>query len=186
MVFLTACAGTSTINIRKNPTVDFRLKGKSVTVVLLPSRNYSEHNEINLPYMDKKLLEKLQGRFDKVRFIPIHQLKENITSGQERELIDNFISKFERAGMFREKEIRNAVNVLKKDYFLAPSFGANTGVGFSSEWIFTLSIQVYDSKTGKVAFSVTAEKTEESVEGFKIQESDFFESVVDNAIEAIP
>lgn len=186
IVLLTACIGSTTINVRKNPTVDFSFKNKPVIVALLPSRNYSEHHEIDLPYLDGKLLEKLQDQFDKVRFIPIHRLQENITSSQERELIGTFISKFEKAGMFRDEEIRNAVKVLKTDYFITPSFGANIGVGFSSEWIFTLSIQVYDGQTGKAAFSVTAERAEESIEGFEIQESDLFESVLDDALEAIP
>ncbi len=183
---ITACAGSSTINIRKNPTTDFSLKEKPAVVVMLPSRNYSEFHEIDLPTLDKTIHSKLRSKFPKGRFIPINQLKSNILNGQDVEVVDNFIKAFKKSGMFRANTVTDVNEILKVKYYLAPSFGANIGAGYSSEWIFTLSMQIYDGSTGKTAFSVTAENTEDSVEGFEMQKSDFFESVIDSVVDAIP
>lgn len=187
LIFLTvACGGTQNLRIRKNPTTDFQLENKKSVVVLLPSRNFSDHNEIDLRRLDGTLFSRLRSRFKKGRFVTIRQMEGNLLSGHEKETINNFIASFEKSGMLRAEEIQNANNILKVDYFLAPSFGATVGVGFDAEWIFTLSVQIYNAKTGKTAFSITAENSEESAEGFNLQESDFFESVVDSVVNAIP
>lgn len=184
--FVAACAGPATINIRKNPTMDFSLDEKPAAVAVLSSRNYSEFHEVDLPTLDKMVLAKLRTKFPKGRFIPINQLKSNILTGQDVEVVDKFIKTFKKSGMFRADDVTDVNEILKVKYYLAPSFGANIGAGYSAEWIFTLSIQIYDGNTGKTAFSVTAEDTEDSVEGFEMQKSDFFESVIDSVVDAIP
>lgn len=186
-IFLaTSCGSGSTLRIRKNPTADFQLKDKKSVVAILSSRNFSDHKEIDLRRLDGKLLTLLRAKFKKGRFISIRQMKENLLSGQDKEIVEKFIASFNRSGMFRAKEIKNANSILKVDYFLAPSFGATIGAGFSAEWIFTLSVQIYDAKTGKMAFDITAENSEESTEGFELGESDFFESVLNDVVDAIP
>jgi hypothetical protein len=168
ILLLTACAGSSNIDVRKDPTVNFSLKKGSRPVVLLPSRNFSDHREIDLHRLDGKLLTKLRARLGRVRFITVRQLRENILSGQDREIINNFIDEFKKSGILRAENIKNANSILNVGYFLTPSFGASTGMGYGSMSVFTVSLQIYEGKTGKTAFSVSAEETEENVEGFDV------------------
>lgn len=183
---LTVCGCASTITVRKNPTVDFSLKDNSAVVALLPCRNFSDHKEIDLPYLEGMLLDKLRSEFDDGRFVSIQQLKKKILTEQDKEVVSKVITDFEKSGMLRAENVQAANRILKAGYFIASSFGAGIGVGYSAEWVFTISMQIYDAKTGKTVFSVTAEETEDSVEGFDLQESSFFESVVDDALGAIP
>lgn len=185
---ITACQ-TPVIEVRRNPAVNFNLKDKSAIVVLLASRNFSGHKEIDLPHLDRQLLDKLNKRFIHGRFLSISMLMKNISNAEDRKTIDKFIDRFEKTGTLRNDKLQQVSRILKADYFLTPNFGANVGSGYSKLWVATANIQFYDGNSGTTAFSVNAERSEPGITGFDLERSDLnrlFESTLDDALGTIP
>lgn len=185
---LTACRAAPVIEVSKNPAVNFNLKGKSAVVVVLPSRNFSGHQEIDLQHLDSQLFDKLNKYFIQGRFVSISMLRENLPNDENMQTVDNFIDRFKKTGVLRSDKVEKVSRILKADYFLTPNFGANVGSGYSKLWVATSNIQFYDGKSGKTAFSVNAERSEPGITGFDLERSDLnhlFELVLDDALGAI-
>jgi hypothetical protein len=189
ILMVTACSAAPIIEVSRNPAVNFSLKDKSVIVVLLASRNFSGHQEIDLQHLDRQLFDKLNKRFIQGRFTSISMLRENLLNNEEKEAVDNFIDRFEKTGALKSDNVQHVSRILKADYFLTPNFGANIGSGYSKLWVFTSNIQVYDGKSGTTAFSVNAERSEPGITGFDLEKNDLnhlFELVLNDALGAIP
>jgi hypothetical protein len=189
LIFLLTACQAPVIEISRNPAVNFNLKDKPAIVVLLASRNFSGHNEIDLQHLDRQLLDKLNKLFIHGRFLSIAMLKKNISNTEDRETIDNFVDRFEKTGTLKNDKVQQVSRILKADYFLTPNFGANVGSGYSKLWVATANIQFYDGNSGTTAFSVNAERSEPGITGFDLERSDLnhlFESVLNDALGTIP